>query len=717
MNDEETGRSVAPGAGKAPRGVRLFAIRVRRRLASPVHAARVRWFDRIGAFNDGSVPRSADSPYWSPLAGLPGDPAEVQRIHSRPQSSARHESYVEEVFAHRLTLLSADAVDVSATAPAPSQAFRRLAASLPVSAVESYRAIDWHRDPRSGYRWDPTQFYLDVRVAPVPGAEIKFPRELSRFQHVGALAAGSPEAGGLEFLLEALDWIAANPERRGVNWACTMDIAIRAVNWIWALRLFEPVIAAYPEAEVEIRRSLHAHGRHIERNLEYYEEVTSNHYVSNVVGLLYIGAAFPEFPESDRWLLFGLQELVSEMKREVFRDGATQEASTNYHRLVAEMFASGAALAERVPPTRLARLRRADRRKHRVRPPLRHPDASGLTLSGDASVLPVPFYERLARMGEFTAALTKPNGFVPQVGDNDSARLHKLSARREADVRDHRHLAAAIGELLAREDFRTLGVNAADEARLVYGGLAGRLPSTRASVDIRDDAILFPDAGIAVVRRGPAYLAVTCGTNGQEGRGGHGHNDKLSFELNVRGVDLIVDGGCPAYTSDPASRNRFRGTAAHSTIAVEGREQDMWAPGPQGLFRLPERSTPRLALAPDGTVGGQHSGFGATHRREFRLSANRLEISDTLTLGAPRRLVFNLDPAIWCADLSAESGEVRCTLLDAEGRTVRLCITGADSPRIEPGCFSLGYGVPVATSRLTMRLTGESARTTFSWEM
>ena len=34
-------------------------------------------------------------------------------------------------------------------------------------------------------------------------------------------------------------WIAANPPGTGVNWACTMDVALRAVSWIWALTLFE----------------------------------------------------------------------------------------------------------------------------------------------------------------------------------------------------------------------------------------------------------------------------------------------------------------------------------------------------------------------------------------------------------------------------------------------------------------------------------------------
>ena len=46
--------------------------------------------------------------------------------------------------------------------------------------------------------------------------------------------------------------------------------------------------------------------------------------------------------------------------------------------------------------------------------------------------------------------------------------------------------------------------------------------------------------------------------NGKNGNGGHNHNDKLSFELNIFGQDFIVDGGCPFYTNSPDLRNSFR---------------------------------------------------------------------------------------------------------------------------------------------------------------
>ena len=41
------------------------------------------------------------------------------------------------------------------------------------------------------------------------------------------------------------------------------------------------------------------------------------------------------------------------------------------------------------------------------------------------------------------------------------------------------------------------------------------------------------------------------------GRGGHGHNDILSFELWLDGMNLVTDCGAYLYTASREWRNRF----------------------------------------------------------------------------------------------------------------------------------------------------------------
>lgn len=651
---------------------------------------------------------------WSGLATPPGYDRALPRP-DRPPRSGECSALADAARRHEFTVLAPAPTRVHLDRPVRKDQLAELAFGLPDAAVAAYTLIDWHADFHSGYRWDPQQLYLDVRMAPFPGVDIKTPRELSRFQHVGALAAGPVEPGGIEFLLQVLDWITANPYRRGVNWASTMDVALRAMNWIWGLRLFEPVIRGYVSPLGHITRSVHEHGVHIEHNLEYYANCTGNHYLSNVAGLLYIGAACPDFPESDRWLLFGLQELVSEMSRQVYADGYAHEGSTHYHRLVAELFLSCAAVAERIPPARRARLAAADRRGHRTRPRLRRPEDVGVHLGAGRSVLPPDFYARLSRMAELTATLTKPNGLVPQFGDNDSGRAHKLARSATADVRDHSHVVAVAGMLLGRADLEQAGSRAREEALLVAGGLARVVDTPGPSPGFGVARRHFRDAGIAVVGTGPAWLAVTCGRNGQAGQGGHNHNDKLSFELNVHGLDFVVDGGCPVYTADLATRNRYRSTAAHSTIAVQGMEQDDWPEGLAGVCRLPERSRPLLEFREDGSIRGEHRGYGVVHERRFDLTATELDIRDHLDLEAPRLLRFNLDPAVTVQDLRGDGETVTCELVHAKGVRLRLVSRGVNNPTIGEGCFSIGYGVPIATVSLVFPLVGASAHTVIRW--
>ena len=50
------------------------------------------------------------------------------------------------------------------------------------------------------------------------------------------------------------------------------------------------------------------------------------------------------------------------------------------------------------------------------------------------------------------------------------------------------------------------------------------------------------------------------------------------------------------------------------------------------------------------------------------------------------------------------------------GARIELGVTGAIEPRVVPGCFSAGFGVPVATQALEWRVTGSTVRTEIVWQ-
>ena len=85
-----------------------------------------------------------------------------------------------------------------------------------------------------------------------------------------------------EFVAEVGDWIDRNPFAYGVNWACAMDVALRAVNWMWGFYFMGAAQAcARSRASAEaFIRSLYMHGEFVSRNLET-SDINGNHYLSD----------------------------------------------------------------------------------------------------------------------------------------------------------------------------------------------------------------------------------------------------------------------------------------------------------------------------------------------------------------------------------------------------------------------------------------------------
>jgi hypothetical protein len=375
-----------------------------------------------------------------------------------------------------------------------------------------YRPIDWQLDFKSGYRWSEATWHGRIRYGGLPGVDVKVPWELARMQHLPQLAwayalarAGEPDlapadAYAREFRGQVLDFIATNPPRYGVNWAMPMDVGIRVANWLAARDLFLAAGAGFDGAfEAELARSVHAHAAHLASHLEWNGGQRGNHYLANVVGLLFAAAYLPRSPRSDAWLAFGVQALVDETEHQFTPDGACFEASVPYHRLSAEMVAYGTALVLALPADRLAALRSYDAALLRGPPALRpapvrmHPLPGG----GD-SPFPPAHVERLQRMAELTRDVTQPDGAVHQLGDNDSGRFFKLwpAVRRttageararyanlrgwtglpddavhwDEDPLDHRHVVAAIDGLFGRADFAAFAPGHPERA--VVRGLA-----------------------------------------------------------------------------------------------------------------------------------------------------------------------------------------------------------------------------------------------------
>ncbi|MHC1684916.1 MAG: heparinase II/III family protein, partial [Clostridiaceae bacterium] len=431
--------------------------------------------------------------------------------------------------------------------------------------VELGSPIDWQLDFKSGHRWNEKTLYLDLHPTPYPGgSDIKVPWELSRCQHFAWLGQAywfnHDERYAREFRSQVEDWIARNPPQFGVNWVCTMDVAIRTVNWLWGYAYFSDSPSLDDSFHLHFYASLLAHGRHIFNNLEWSNRFTSNHYLSNIVGLVYLGILLPQFKEAKRWREFGLAELEKEMSRQVYSDGVDFEASTNYHRLTTELFLSATLLAER----------------------------SGHVFS--------PAYtERLEKMIDAIRLLQRPDGSTPVFGDQDNGRLHRLKIWEppEQEWVDFRPLLAIGAAWKQRPEWAAAAGPHWEEALWLTGEgavLAWKLAQHNPVIDRVSEAL--PEGGWYALRRQNLCMLVEAGSNGQNGNGGHAHNDALSFDLFADGQAWIVDSGTYTYTSDYNEREAFRLTAAHNTIFTHGWEQN--SSTPTDPFRMGDQARPRV---------------------------------------------------------------------------------------------------------------------------
>lgn len=458
--------------------------------------------------------------------------------------------------------------------------------------------IKWNQDFKSGYTWK-NNFYKRIKTIDLNNdADVKVPWELSRFQHITLLGQAywiaSDEKYAVEFKSQIEDWIAKNPVEMSVNWTCTMDVAIRACNWIVGFQFFRNSNIE-KEFWVKVNKCLFLHGEFIYNNLEK-SKISNNHYLSNLVGLIWLGIYFRNINYkkniSEKWLKFGLSELEIEMQKQVYEDGCNFEASTAYHSLVTELLLYTSVLG----------------RHNKIQ-------------------FTIEFEKKLEKMCEVIMNITKPNGLVPLIGDMDSGRFIMFSDYSNNEKRDFRYLLGVAGEYFNRDDFRHYANNQIT-ALWMFNDV--KEPPVKT---YRLESVTYPDGGFHILRNDRVYLIVRCGRNGTAGIGGHTHNDQLSFELNIDGEDFIVDSGSPAYTSDYKIRNKFRGTALHSTVLIEGFEQNDI--DEKRLFQLSDQTKATVQKFDNLNFTGRHYGFtektGIVHERGISIRNSTITISDILS--------------------------------------------------------------------------------------
>ena len=465
----------------------------------------------------------------------------------------------------------------------------------------NYEPIDWHIDFKSGYRWNKKNWYKKITFGNVKGADVKIPWELSRCSHFVVLGEAflltGDEKYSKEFVCQALDWLYNNPFQFGVNWACTMDVAIRACNWVVALSFFQNSRVLTKDFLIDISKSLYLHGVHIINNLEKgLLRIKNNHYIADLSGLLYIGTYFSFTDFGKKWINIATNELKKEISTQVYHDGTNFEASTCYHRLALELFFYPLLFSIKSSPEF---------------------NYSDFVLIGN-KMFGKSYIEKIYDMFKVVAVLADSKGFIAQIGDNDNGMLHIFS---ETQIRDMRYLLFEAREFF-KNSIYDISIFKFDSFKndIISFFLFGKF--LKEDNDLEKELIgqkiglnVLAGSGWIVfkhkVKSDNYNIVIACGPNGQNDKGGHCHNDKLSFSLNINGIDIFVDPGTYVYTPNEEARNLFRSTGYHNTVMVDDKEQNGFIKN--NIFYLNNDSKPRIIKACENRdlmiLIGEHYGY------------------------------------------------------------------------------------------------------------
>src|SRR6266851_3637029 len=265
---------------------------------------------------------------------------------------------------------------------------------LSYSTAELGKRPKWNLDFVSGAEW-PSISFENHKYIRHDGADVKVPFELSRLQFLPVLGKAHVLTGDESYRRTAKDllshWIHSNPVAVGVNWTLAMEAALRAMSICFLLNLLSPIRREEEPWLASVTRSLAQHLLYIEANIEFSHLLTSNHYLSDVVGLYCLSTFLDGEGMAARRSEYR-RRIEAEMAQQVFEDGGDYEASTGYQVLVTQLFTTALLLmrAERGVP------------------------------AGPA------FVERLRRMFRFLSTVASASGEIPQVGDCDDGRTELL---------------------------------------------------------------------------------------------------------------------------------------------------------------------------------------------------------------------------------------------------------------------------------------------------
>jgi len=534
---------------------------------------------------------------------------------------------------------------------------RILGGSFHVFSIEDARLgfpPRWNTDPRTGTT-APLDFgkSLDYRDSGNVG-DIKYLWEINRHLELVTLAQAwhltreERFATGCKVLLDS--WMQAAPYPFGVNWCSSLELAVRLVNWAFAWQLLgadgSPLFVGEEGERFRARwlASIYQHCHFIAGNFSRHSSA-NNHLLGEATGLFIAASNWPMWEVSARWRVHARMELQREAEAQTFPDGVNREQAVWYHHAVADMLL-----------------------------------IAGLVSRADDADFGVTYWQRIHSMLDYLASIMDVGGNVPAIGDADDGVLVRFDPDRRLDV--FRSLLATGAVLFGSGEFKLKAGRVDDKTRWLLGDAADeRFEALDTSSTTLPPRREFSKSGYFVLGSDfetpqEVRIVADAGPLGFLSIAAHGHADALSFTLSAAGLPILIDPGTYAYHTERRWRDYFRGTSAHNTVRVDGKDQSV----PAGNFLWLEHARACLEsfdVSPEADrLVAHHHGYlrladPVRHRRTWRYErrSRKLSLVDDIECQGPHRIEWFWHFAPGCGV------SVRANTLVARRGAVTLTVT------------------------------------------
>lgn len=488
----------------------------------------------------------------------------------------------------------------------------------------------WNKDLLNNIEWKKDAWGVDIAIDTNRG-EIKRPWEIGRLHQLVQLAFCFNQLENESQKQETYklagkilrNFSIENPGFLGPQWMCAMDVGIRIANICLAADLFGKTFSDEhcDLIDYEIKR----HEFFIRHNLENKGgHIVNNHYLGNVVGLIFCSTHQVVNANVVGKTKRLYRELLEELEKQFSSDGSNFENSTYYHRLSGELILFGVAVGQEYL--------------------LKH---TSLETNENLS-------RKFKTIQNFSESITDYEGYVPQIGDNDSGHLFILDpVEFKRGELNHFRFISAVKYFTANQGrksvfLETLKGFAAPEDSFVYefkesepafGNHKAFLKTLAEVSSFRNVQIYefcvgeeihsakklksFKDFGLFLYKARDFFFCIRCGYSANDFIGGHRHIDQLSMSLKTPGLSFPRDPGSFSYTSDTKKRNLLRSSIVHHIPYVEGdgaiREED--------IFELRGYAGECLYFGSDGFYG-HYKGQLDTYFRLIQFKKDKIIIYD-----------------------------------------------------------------------------------------